>query len=143
MYVKQISIFVENRKGRLEDVCTCLDENGINIKSIILADTNEYGLIRMIVSDVDKAKSVLKEAGFSTIITNVVAIKFPHTKGMLKKLLEIFAEEELNIEYMYGLSTTTEEAIIVFKTSDNEKAVRLIENKGGEYGITTIEESNI
>lgn len=143
MYVKQISIFVENRKGRLENVCGCLDENGINIKSIILADTNEYGLIRMIVSDADKAKQVLKEAGFSTIVTNVIAVKFPHTAGTLKRLLELFAEEALNVEYMYGLSTTADAAVIVFKTSDNEKAIQAIQNKGGEYGITTIDESNI
>ncbi len=143
MYVKQISIFVENRKGRLEDVCGYLDENEINIISIILADTNEYGLIRMIVSDADKAKNVLKAAGFSTIITDVIAVKFPHTAGTLKNLLELFAEEELNVEYMYGLSTTKEAAVIVFKTSDNDKALAAISNKGGEYGIEAIDESMI
>lgn len=143
MYVKQISIFIENRKGRLEEVCNCLDENGINIKSIILADTNEYGLVRMIVSDADNAKKALKEAGFSTIITNVVAVKFPHTAGTLKKLLDLFAEEELNVEYMYGLSTTAEAAVIVFKTSDNDKALAAISNKGGEYGIEAIDEGMI
>lgn len=143
MYVKQISIFVENRKGRLEDVCACLDENGINIISIILADTNEYGLVRMIVSDPDKAKQALKDAGFSTIITNVIAVRFPHTAGTLKNLLELFAEEELNVEYMYGLSTTADAAVIVFKTSDNEKALAAISNKGDAYGIAVIDESMI
>ncbi len=135
MYVKQISIFIENKKGRLEEVCQCLAENDINIISVILADTNEYGLLRMIVSDTKKAKSVLTDAGFSAIITEVIAVRFPHKSGTLKTLLEFFNVEELNVEYMYGLSTSSTDAIIIFKTSENQKAVNAISQKGEQYGI--------
>lgn len=135
MYVKQISIFIENKKGRMEEVCQCLAENDINIISVILADTNEYGLLRMIVSDTEKAKSVLTDAGFSAIITEVIAVRFPHKSGTLKTLLEFFNGEELNVEYMYGLSTSSTDAVIIFKTSENQKAVNAISQKGQQYGI--------
>ena len=143
MYVKQISVFIENRRGRMEQVCGCLSENGINIISIILADTNEYGLLRMIVSDTDKAKKVLTEAGFSAIVTDVIAVQFPHTAGTLKVFLDFFGAEELNVEYMYGLSTSASDAIIIFKTSENDKAVQAIEARGAEHGIKLINESMI
>lgn len=143
MYVKQISVFIENRMGRMQQVCECLTENDINISSVILADTNEYGLLRMIVSDTEKAKEVLVAAGFSAIITDVIAVKFPHTAGTLKTLLEFFAAEDLNVEYMYGLSQTDVDAVIIFKTSVNEKAVNAIKNKGGQYGIKLIDETMI
>ncbi len=139
MYVKQISVFIENRQGRMEQVCACLEENNINIISVILADTNEYGLLRMIVSDTVKAKEVLVAAGFSTIVTDVIAVEFPHTAGTLKTLLEFFAAEGLNVEYMYGLSTSNSDAVIIFKTSLNEKAVTAITEKGAQHGIKLID----
>ena len=118
MTAKQLSVFIENRKGRLGEVLRVLKENGINILSISLADTTEYGLLRLIVNLPEKGRDVLLEAGFSSMTTDVLIIKVPHVAGSLQKILELVAKKDINIEYMYGLSVETEDASIVMKTND-------------------------
>lgn len=115
MAIKQLSVFIENRTGRLEKVTETLKENGINITSMSLADTSEYGLLRMIVSNPTEGKRVLKEAGFSAMLTDVLAVKLPNKIGMLHELLKVL--EDVNIEYMYALATN-ENASMVIKISD-------------------------
>ena len=122
MVVKQLSVFLENRQGRLGDVLQVLKENEVNILSISLADTTEYGLLRLIVENPEAGKDALLAAGFSAMLADVLIIKIPHTPGSLQNMLKIVVEKEINVEYMYGLTTEGNEASIVIKTSDLEKA---------------------
>lgn len=129
MLIKQLSVFIENRAGRLEQVTETLKENGINITSLSLADTSEYGMLRMIVSDPQLGKQVLKAAGFSSMLTDVIAVKLPHKIGMLHELLKTL--EAVNIEYMYALATN-ENAAMILKISSNEAALKALQANGFE-----------
>ena len=128
MFVKQLSVFIENRKGRLEEVTNTLKKNEINIVSLSLADTNEYGLLRMIVSDPDKAKTVLRVEGFSAMLTDVLAIKLEYRVGMLQELLKMLSDADINIEYMYALATGKERGSMIVKTSNSNEAVSALLN---------------
>ena len=135
MTAKQLSVFIENRKGRLGEVLHYLKENNVNILSISLADTTEYGLLRLIVNDAKRAKDVLFSEGFSSMLTDVLIIKVPHEPGALQKILELIAEKDVNIEYMYGLSVEAEDASIVLKTNDLDAACRVL--KAANIGTMT------
>lgn len=130
MFIKQLSVFVENREGRLEKVLEVLKQNNINIISLSLADTSDYGLLRLIVSDPEGGKTALKSNGFSAILTDVLAIKLAHRIGQLQELLEVICKAAINIEYMYALSTGKDDASIVIKTSDLDKVTELLKAKG-------------
>ena len=122
MVVKQLSVFLENRQGRLGEVLQVLKDSNVNILSISLADTTEYGLLRLIVEEPEKGKDALLTAGFSAMLTDVVIIKIPHTPGSLQNMLKTVVDKEISVEYMYGLTTEGDEASIVIKTNDLEKA---------------------
>ncbi len=122
MTVKQLSVFIENRKGRLAEVLHVLKENHVNILSISLADTTEYGLLRLIVNNPAHGCEVLLGAGFSSMLTDVLIIKVPHTAGALQKILERITEKDVNIEYMYGLSVEANDASVVMKTNELDAA---------------------
>ena len=122
MTVKQLSVFIENRQGRLGEVLRVLKESNVNILSISLADTTEYGLLRLIVNDPEHGCEVLLAAGFSSMLTDVLIVKIPHVAGSLQKILSRIAEKEINIEYMYGLSVEANDASIVMKTNELEAA---------------------
>lgn len=128
--MKQLSVFLENREGRLEEALTILKDKNINIISLSLADTTDYGMLRLIVSDADVGKAALKENGFSAHISDVIAIKLPHVAGTLHQALVILKNAQINIEYMYALCTKTDEAALVFKTSDNKKAEEVFTSGG-------------
>ena len=130
MVAKQLSVFIENRQGRLGEVLKVLKENNVNILSLSLADTTEYGLLRLIVNDPELGKEKLAEEGFSTILTDVLVLKISHQSGSLQELLQILSESDINIEYMYGLSIDGDEASVVLKTSDTLKAEKVFEIKG-------------
>ncbi len=132
MFIKQLTVFIENRAGRLEEVAQVLKENGINIKSVSLADTSDYGLLRFILSDYAKAVNVLKEAGFSAMASNVIAVKLTQEVGQLGELLAILSNENVNIEYMYGLTSDDQSAFIVLKTDDQNKALEAVNAAGYE-----------
>lgn len=123
MIIKQLSVFMENREGRIQQVTEKLKENNINIASLSLADTSEYGMLRMIVSQPDKARRILKEDGFSAMLTNVIAVALPHKTGMLHTLVSALAD--VNIEYMYVLSTGENPAMIL-KISDLEEGEKVL-----------------
>lgn len=122
MVAKQLSVFLENRRGRLGEVLQVLKDSEVNILSISLADTTEYGLLRLIVEDPEKGRDALLTAGFSAMLADVVIVKIPHTPGSLQNMLKTVVDKEINVEYMYGLTTEGNEASIVIKTSDLEKA---------------------
>ncbi len=136
---KQLSVFIENRKGRLGEVLSVLRKNEVNILSLSLADTTEYGLLRLIVNDPEKGKEKLSEEGFSTMLTKVLVIKIEHKVGSLQVLLDTLSKSDINIEYMYGLSTEGVNAFVVLKASNSELAEKiLIEN-----GIKTLTTEDI
>ena len=132
MVAKQLSVFIENRQGRLGEVLNVLKGNNVNILSLSLADTTEYGLLRLIVNDPVTGKEKLTENGFSTMLTNVLVIKIKHKAGSLQELLEVLASNEISIEYMYGLSIDGMEASVVLKASDVEKAKQVLIDNGVE-----------
>ncbi len=129
MFVKQLSVFIENREGRLEQVTEVLKENGINILSLSMADTTEYGMLRMIVADPEKARDALKEKGFSAMLTDILAIKLEDRVGELHKMLHILCSSGLNIEYMYALASENRRAMIV-KASDSANAAKALMDGG-------------
>ena len=133
MFIKQLSVFIENREGRLGEVLTALKENNINIVSLSLADTSDYGMLRMITSNPEEAKSVLKEKGFSAMLTDVLAVKLEHKVGELQEVLEIICKAGINVEYMYALATKNNDATIVIKTSNAEEAALLLQKEGADF----------
>ena len=130
MTVKQLSVFIENRRGRLGEVLHFLKENKVSILSMSLADTSEFGLLRLIVNDPEKGSKVLNEAGFASTVTEVIIIKLPHVAGALQGILELISENEIDIEYAYGLSVEAEDATIVVKTSQIDKACSVLRENG-------------
>ena len=132
MFMKQLTVFIENRAGRLEEVAQVLKDNDINIQSVSLADTSEYGLLRFILTDYEKAVKVLKDAGFSAKVSNVIAVKLTQEVGQLSDLLSVFSDVAVNVEYMYGLTSDDQSAFIVLKTSDQEKALEALKTAGYE-----------
>ena len=128
MTVNQVSVFIENRQGRLGEVLQVLKDNDVNILSISLADTTEYGLLRLIVNSPEHAKEVLLEAGFSSMLTEVLIIKVPHVAGALQNILSEIAKANVSIEYMYGLSVESTDASIVMKTNELEEAEEVLKN---------------
>lgn len=134
MFAKQLTVFIENRTGRLSEVLNVLKENGVNILSMSLADTTEYGLLRLIVDKAAYGKEKLNENGFSSLLSDVSIIKIPHEVGSLQSLLKLIDENSVNIEYMYGLSIDSDKAYVVLKTSD----ISLTDKILSENGVTTI-----
>ncbi len=132
MVTKQLSVFVENRKGRLGDVLDVLKENGVNILSSSLADTAEYGLFRVIADKPQAGKDALTAAGFASMLTEVFILKIPHEPGGLQKVLRVISNEALSVEYMYGLSASGEDACIVVKISNLEQADEIFAKQGIE-----------
>ncbi|MBR6094487.1 MAG: amino acid-binding protein [Lachnospiraceae bacterium] len=132
MYMKQLTVFLENREGRLESVTEILSKNDINIACLALADTSEYGVLRMVVSEPDKAKSLLKEAGFSARLTDVLAVRLAQVPGTVGQLAKVLAAAGINVEYMYTLSSSKEFGSMILKVSDIEKATETVKNAGLE-----------
>lgn len=122
MIEKQLSVFIENKKGRLGEVLQVLKENQVNIQSLSLADTTEYGLLRLIVDKPEVGKEKLFAAGFSSMLTDVLIVDVPHSPGSLQTMLKLIADKEINVEYMYGLTIKGDVASIVMKTDDLYKA---------------------
>ena len=130
MINKQLSVFIENRKGRLSEVLDVLKENNVNILSMSLADTAEYGLLRLIVNNPSVAKDALSKKGFSSLLSDVIIIKIPHVSGSLQNLLKVVEQGDVNVEYMYALSIDKEKAYVVLKASDLLKAEELLKEQG-------------
>ena len=129
MIIKQLSVFLENREGRIKDVLEILATNDINLVAISLADTSEYGLLRMIVSDPEKATKVLKEKQISAMLTDVICIRVPHAVGSLYKAMKELEDAGVNVEYMYAFANGAD-AAAVMKTKDADVAVKALQAKG-------------
>lgn len=125
MYIKQLSVFIENREGRLEEVLDVLKKRDVNIVSLSLADTSDYGLLRLLVTKPEEGKAALLENGFSAMLTDVLAVRLEDQVGELHSLTLILCAKGLNIEYMYSLVSGERKAIIV-KASDTEAAAAAV-----------------
>ena len=130
MRIKQLSLFVENKPGTLNKVCRVLKENDINICTLSLADTEQFGIMRLLIHDWENAKQVLENAGFVANVTEVLALPVEDHPGGLAYLLEILDENNINIEYMYAFSYGKgDKAIMVFRFENPDKALEALSNK--------------
>lgn len=142
MKVQQISIFLENKSGRLSEVTRILGNNGINIRALSLADTTDFGILRLIVNDADKANRVLKENGFTVGKTDVIAVEVDDKPGGLATILEILNRENINVEYMYAfVERSRDNAVIIFRFDDQfiDRAITLLR----DAGITVLENEKV
>ncbi len=122
MKINQLSIFVENRKGKLAECLNILGQAGVDIRASSIADTKDFGILRIIASDTERAKKALNEAGFVVAINEVLGIAVDDTPGALAKVVDALSEDEVNIEYMYAFITASKEyAYVVLRVDDNEK----------------------
>ena len=132
MIIKQVSVFLENKSGRLNEVTKILGNAGINISAFTIADTSDFGILRLIVSDADKALQELKKNDFSVQITRVVLVKSSNKPGGLSQLLEVLHTGEVFIEYMYAFSMEKENAIIVIRPTNVEKCIDILQEHKSE-----------
>ena len=131
MKLTQISIFLENRKGRLYDVTSLFGKNNVNIRALTIAETPEFGILRVVVDDPKRAVQILKKNGFVAKLTDIVAVEVNDAPGGLAEILRILYANNINVEYMYGfLEKFSDKALLVFRFDDPDKAIRtLIKNK--------------
>ena len=134
MFAKQLTVFIENRTGRLCDVLDVLKNNHVSILSMSLADTTEFGLLRLIVDEPSIGRQKLTENGFSSLVSEVSIIKIPHTVGALQEVLKQIDKGGVSIEYMYGLSLEGDNAYVVLKASEGEKLDEILT----AFGVETI-----
>jgi hypothetical protein len=131
MKLTQISVFLENRKGRLYDVCSLLGKNNINIRALTIAETESFGVLRIVVDKSDLAIQTLRKNNFVANITDVVAIEVGDKPGGLAEILKIFADSDINVEYMYGfVEKFSDNALLVFRFEDTDKAAKILTDKG-------------
>ncbi|MBP7831000.1 MAG: ACT domain-containing protein [Kiritimatiellae bacterium] len=131
MKVKQLSIFMENRAGRLAEIMQSLGDAGINIRALSLADTSDFGILRLIVSQVDKAMDVLRAAGHTVSLTEVVAVEVPDRPGGLASVLTPLRQAGVNVEYMYAfVEKATDKAVVIFRFEDIEAALKVLAKAG-------------
>ena len=132
--IQQLSVFLENREGRLDTVLKILAENDVNIVALSLADTSDYGMLRMIVSDPHKGKAALKDAGITAMLTDVVALRVPHATGSLSKAMH----QIVNVEYMYAFANGAD-AAAVLKSDDPARVIDIL--KGSGFDVYTADEA--
>ena len=125
MIIKQLSIFLENRTGRINEVAKILADKGINMQAFSMAETADFGLLRLIVPDVDKAVAVLREADVAVMVTDVVCLNCSNTPGALSAVLEKLAENNVFIEYMYAYSDG-ESANVIIRPDNVEAAIKVL-----------------
>lgn len=125
MVIKQLSVFLQNEQGRLEEVTDILYKQGINISALSIAETAEYGILRMIVSDIEKASAALRNESFSVRISDVLCVETPDIPGELHKKIKLLSNAGINLSYMYGYSNGGT-ARLIMKVSNPDKALHLL-----------------
>ncbi len=136
--IQQLSVFLENREGRLDEVLKVLAGNDVNIVALSLADTSDYGMLRMVVSDPHKGRQALKEAGITAMLTDVVALRVPHATGSLSKAMYQIVEGEVNVEYMYAFANGND-AAAVLKSDDPARVIDIL--KGSGFDVYSADEA--
>jgi len=128
MKLKQLSVFLENKPGRLRELCAVLAENGINIITLSLADTEQFGILRLIVKEHDQARALLEEKGFVAKLTDVIAVEVNDQPGGLSEILKIEEESGISVEYMYAFTIKSgENAVLLFRFDDMDKALAALQ----------------
>lgn len=131
MSLKQLTVFVENKKGTLVEITDALAKNGINIRALSIADTQDFGILRMIVTDYDKAEKTLTDDGFLVKCTEVVGVKIGDEPGKLSSALGVLDKEGVNVEYLYAFMSRTEKhAYVVLRVADNTHAEKALADAG-------------
>ena len=131
MTVKQISIFVENKPGKLAELTEYLNQSNIDMRALSIAEAQDFGIVRMIVDDAYKTSCILKEAGYVASITPVLAVEMPDEPGSLFRILKLLGDGGVNLEYMYAFLTRRQAtAYMVLRVENNEKAVEILSRKG-------------
>jgi hypothetical protein len=131
MRVEQISIFLENKSGRLAEVTSVLAAAGVNIRALSLAETADFGILRLIVDQIDRAKQALKDNGFTIGKTEVVALEVPDRPGGLAEIVRILGAAEINVEYMYAfVQRSKDNAIVIFRFDELDKAIEVLTGAG-------------
>ena len=135
MFIKQLSIFVENKPGRLATITNILKENDIDIRALSVADTRDFGIMRLIVDNPEKAEKVFKEAGCTVSLTNVIAIGIEDRPGGLAEAMDVLYANNISVEYMYAfISKTDNTAFVILRVENNEKAFEALkENNKEQY----------
>lgn len=130
MKIEQLSIFLENKAGRLAEVTDVLASADVNIRALSLADTSDFGILRLIVNDREKAKIALKAAGFTVGLTSVVAVEVPHKPGGLNAILQLLGSKGINVEYMYAFLQKGENAVLIFRFNRLDAAMEVLAEAG-------------
>lgn len=131
MAIKQISVFVENRQGALHGITEALAGRGIDMNALTLADTTDFGIMRMIVTDTEAAKAALGEAGYLVKVNEVVAVEMENKPGALSDVIEALSEAGMNIEYLYAfIAVCGKNARVVLRVDDNAKAEEILVSRG-------------
>ena len=140
MTIKQLSVFAENRSGGLLDVIHTLGNAAIDIRALNVADTQDFGILRLIVDDTDKAKSVLTDLGAICAVTEVIGVKIPDIPGGLGSVLTLLAEHNINVDYLYAfVSVSGSSAYLVLRVQDNDGAIQVLT----EAGVDLVTEADI
>ncbi len=131
MIIKQISVFVENKAGRLAEITTLLAEAGVDIRALSVADTNDFGILRLIVNNPDKAEEMLRAHGYTVALTQVLAIGIHDQPGGLAAPMKTLFENKISVEYMYAfISKSVDTAYVILRVEDNERAARVLQDSG-------------
>ncbi|MDR0557738.1 MAG: ACT domain-containing protein [Treponema sp.] len=131
MELKQITVFLENKAGRLGEVTRVLAEAGVNMRAISIADTADFGILRIIVDQHENALQALSESGFTTRITTIAAVEIEDRPGGLAHVMELFQKSQVNIEYLYAsLENKAGKAVVIFKLADHEKGLQILKDNG-------------
>ncbi|MFO7605745.1 MAG: amino acid-binding protein [Desulfurivibrionaceae bacterium] len=131
MNVQQVAVFLEHKPGRLADISHCLAESNINIRALSLADTTDFGILRLVADDTDKARKVLKEHGFTVGVTEVIAVGAEDRPGGMDKILQVVSKAGLNVEYMYAFTKKSgESGILLFKFDEPARALAAFKEAG-------------
>ncbi len=128
MAVKQISIFLENKSGRLAEVTKLLGDGGINLRAMTIADTADFGILRLIADNTERSLKILEDGGFTARVTEVIGVEVPDKPGGLASVMEVFARNEVNIEYLYvSLERNENNAIVIFKVENVQKGMKALQ----------------
>ena len=140
MSVKQISIFIENKKGSLAEVTDFIAKNNINLRALSIADTQDFGILRIITDDPDNARDMLKQEGYTVTATSVLAVELDDAPGSMASILSVLSNAEVSVEYTYAfMSSVAGKAYMIFRVDDNDKATKVLVDSG----INVLEQKDI
>lgn len=133
MYIKQLSVFVENKSGRLAEITSIIARSGVDIRALSIADTTDFGILRLVVDKPDVAEKALKAAGLTVSLTNVIAVGLPDRPGGFAETIKVLSDRGISVEYMYAfISRDSDRAYLIMRVPNNEEAVAVLSANGCE-----------